>query len=162
MIATAQIQRQLDVWIPGDPAGKRRHRAGVNQRTRRPVQFKDDAAVRQERYTCFHIMNAIKELRAGGRVVFPIPAQVPIEVEIRAFYRVPESWSARKKERAAQGQIEPTGKPDLDNVEKHLLDCCARKLAGVWFDDAQVVAITTRKSYASFEIGIALKIRWRE
>lgn len=40
----------------------------------------------------------------------------------------------------------PTCKPDLDNLEKALMD--AMTSAGAWIDDAQVIAVNKAKSYA--------------
>lgn len=61
------------------------------------------------------------------------------------YYRpVPASWSKRKRAAALAGEILPTSKPDLDNLEK-MIDA----LAGiVWRDDAAITDKHTFKRYA--------------
>lgn len=69
----------------------------------------------------------------------------PLSVAIQISVAVPQSWSKKKREEALSGKTCPTGKPDLDNTTKALLDA----LNGiVWRDDAQVVHLTVAKSYA--------------
>lgn len=151
-------QREIRILLPGDPVGKRRHRAGRNKKTGAPVQFKDDAAVRQERDTCYHLNRAMADYPC---FTFPIPKDTPIQVDIDCRFAIPESWSGKKKALAAQGLILPTGKPDLDNIEKHILDCCNVKMSGVWHDDAAVVRVTKQKRYGSHALTY-LTIRWVE
>lgn len=55
------------------------------------------------------------------------------------------SWSNKKRMAAISGDIRPTGKPDLDNVAKGILDA----MNGIVFkDDSQVVELILRKRYA--------------
>jgi Holliday junction resolvase RusA-like endonuclease len=57
---------------------------------------------------------------------------------------IPASWSQRKRDKAQAGDILPTTKPDIDNVEKAVFD----GLNGIaWKDDVQVVQVTKRKRY---------------
>jgi Holliday junction resolvase RusA-like endonuclease len=66
------------------------------------------------------------------------PLEGPLALRIRAVFRVPDSWSQKKKVAAVlQGSIRPTGKPDLDNVLKHVKDVMTDLC--FWKDDAQVV-----------------------
>jgi Holliday junction resolvase RusA-like endonuclease len=58
---------------------------------------------------------------------------------------VPASWSQKKRAAALAGQIRPTTKPDIDNVEKAIFD----GLNGVtWKDDVQVVDVRKGKRYS--------------
>ena len=69
---------------------------------------------------------------------------VPLRVMIQAVYSVPASAPAMAKAKMLQGQTLPTKKPDADNIGKVILDA----LNGIlWHDDAQVVSLTTTKSY---------------
>lgn len=72
-----------------------------------------------------------------------IHGAVSVDLDIRL--QIPESWSKKKKLAAAQGQIAPTKKPDIDNCEKGIFD----GMNGVvWNDDVQVVQVSKRKRYA--------------
>ena len=69
----------------------------------------------------------------------------PLEVRVSISVGIPASWSKKRRQQALSGAEMPTGKPDLDNAVKLLLD----SLNGILFrDDAQVVSLTVRKSYA--------------
>lgn len=62
-------------------------------------------------------------------------------LEVRAAFVLPRPQSAPKRRWA------PDRKPDLDKLLRALLD--AATAGGAWVDDAQVVAVTTRKVYAT-------------
>ena len=77
------------------------------------------------------------------------PLTGPITVRIALALPVPASWSKRKRQAAAEGDLLPTGRPDLDNFAKLILDA----LNGVFFgDDAQIVDLRATKAYA---LGVA-------
>ena len=68
---------------------------------------------------------------------------LPVSVRIDADYPMPKSWSKRQKDEARGTYCE--NKPDLDNVEKAVLDA----LNGVaWDDDKSVVVLIARKVWA--------------
>lgn len=70
--------------------------------------------------------------------------QGPVCLEILAIFPVPASYSKAKRQACLMGDIFPTKKPDLDNIEKLACD----SLNGVVFvDDAQVVRVNSRKIY---------------
>ena len=69
-----------------------------------------------------------------------------LSVKVGISVGIPASWSKKKQAAALSGEVCPTGKPDVDNCIKLLADA----LNGVlWRDDAQIVELTVRKSYAS-------------
>lgn len=69
----------------------------------------------------------------------------PVGMEIALCHAIPKSWSKRARESALNGLTRPTVKPDMDNVEKLILDA----LNGIAFcDDKQVVEKHTVKIYA--------------
>ena len=68
------------------------------------------------------------------------PLDGPIELQIRATYRVPASWS---KKRAATARWR-TARPDADNIAKIIADAINEIVYG---DDAQVVNLTVQKVY---------------
>lgn len=70
----------------------------------------------------------------------------PLEVYLRFYITVPDSWTQKAKGEAIRGEILPTGVPDLDNLAKSVLDAMTQI---VWCDDAQIVRLTIEKTYAS-------------
>ncbi len=73
------------------------------------------------------------------------PLTGPLKVKIEAELPIPKSWSKTKKEAAERQEIQPTSKPDADNLAKSVLD----GLEGIAFeDDAQIVRLEVIKRYA--------------
>lgn len=78
---------------------------------------------------------------AGGKYY----AEKTLQVSIRAFYPIPQSFNKAKTNAAIKGDIRPTTKPDCDNVIKVVLDA----LNGVaYYDDKQVVSVACSKFYS--------------
>lgn len=76
------------------------------------------------------------------------PTEIPLELRIRAFMRMPKVFSKVKQSRAIQGEIRPMKKPDADNIAKSILD----GLNGVAYaDDKQVVELSVKKYYGTLE-----------
>lgn len=68
----------------------------------------------------------------------------PLSMQLWAVFTTPASWPTWKREAALAQRIEPSCKPDLDNLVKAAKDA----LNGVvWDDDAQVVHIEAWKLY---------------
>lgn len=67
-----------------------------------------------------------------------------VEICITAAHEIPKSWTKKKKALALSQLIKP-GKPDLDNVEKIILDGL-NNIA--YADDSQVFSIKARKCYS--------------
>lgn len=73
-----------------------------------------------------------------------LPVEGAVEIVVRAFLAVPESWSAGRKRLALSGATRPAKRPDLDNIIKAALD----GMNGIVFrDDKQVVDIRADKRY---------------
>lgn len=71
--------------------------------------------------------------------------KVPLRVDIKAFFKVPESDSKNKTNAKLKGYIRPTKKPDGDNIMKAVCDA----LNGLAYnDDAQIVECSISKRYA--------------
>jgi Holliday junction resolvase RusA-like endonuclease len=68
------------------------------------------------------------------------PLAGPVELRIRAVYRVPTSWP---KKRAAEAHWR-TSKPDADNIAKIVSDSINEIVFG---DDAQVASLIVQKTY---------------
>ena len=71
--------------------------------------------------------------------------ETPLEVHIRAYFEIPKSTSKKKKEQMLENEINPTIKPDTDNIAKSILD----SLNGIaYLDDKQVIKLVVEKYYA--------------
>lgn len=69
----------------------------------------------------------------------------PIMIQIDAFLSIPKNWSKKKRAQAIENNIFPTKKPDIDNIQKIILDA----LNGVAFDDdKQIIGVATTKRFS--------------
>jgi Holliday junction resolvase RusA-like endonuclease len=109
---------------------------GAKRMTARGKFVKTDAQryLNYKRLLGYQIRQHIKE-----------PTVEPVEVEIKLYYPIPESWPKYKKKEAREGKRRPVVKPDLDNCVKGVFDSC-NMIA--WKDDAQVVKETSEKWYS--------------
>lgn len=82
------------------------------------------------------------------------PAQGPVSLTMVFFMAIPESWPQWKQAAAAEGRIAPTGRPDMDNLEKALLDALNGR---AFLDDAYVVDRFAIKRYAA-QPGIRIRM----
>jgi len=72
----------------------------------------------------------------------------PLECAVSACIALriipPSSWSLKKRQRAIDGEMYPTSKPDIDNVVKAIFDA----MNGIVFlDDKQVCNLNVEKRY---------------
>ena len=118
--------------VMGTPTGKGRPRATVRG---------GYAAV----YTDAKTRDAEQSFLAQALPYKPAePLDGPLRVEIQAYCSVPRSWSKKRRQLAIAGTVMPTGKPDVDNLAKLVLDA----MNGVFFlDDKQVISLTVSKAY---------------
>ena len=72
------------------------------------------------------------------------PLDGALIVVIQAFMPVPPSWPKRKRDAAITGVLQPTTKPDWENIAK-TLDAFN---GVVWIDDKQIVDGRVIKSYS--------------
>ena len=68
-----------------------------------------------------------------------------LQIDVKAYFKIPKSTSKKKKESMLMGQIKPDKKPDIDNVLKIVLDSL-NKVA--YKDDAQVITASITKEYS--------------
>ena len=69
----------------------------------------------------------------------------PLEMEIKAYFKIPKSKSKKIKALMESGDIRPTKKPDFDNIGKIVADA----LNGTNYkDDSQIVKGTVEKWYS--------------
>ncbi|WP_019646178.1 RusA family crossover junction endodeoxyribonuclease [Novispirillum itersonii] len=124
---------RVEFFAPGLPVGKGRPRATVRSGVMRlytPARTRTQEAA---------IALAARLAMVGRSVILG-----PVRTDMVFVLPVPASWPKRRQALARNGAELPAKKPDLDNLEKLVLDA----LNGiVWRDDAQVVEGTKRKIY---------------
>lgn len=116
--------------IPGQPMGKQRPkfaRIGKFTRTYTPKET-----------TSYE--NLVKLAYKGNHF-----GKEPIVMHIKAYYKVPASYSMKKKMDCVEGRIRPTTKPDCDNVAKIICDSL-NTIA--YDDDKQIVKLIVEKNYS--------------
>ena len=124
----------ITIIVPGDPVAKGRGRA---VRTGAGIRVVTPAKTRAwETYA---------GLCARGAMAGLEPLSGPLWCSIAAYLAIPRSWPAWKRNAALEGEILPTGKPDLDNLAKAAMDACNEI---VWRDDAQMTMICLTKVYS--------------
>jgi Holliday junction resolvase RusA-like endonuclease len=129
--------------VPGDPVAKGRPR--VDSRGKFVRVYTPEKTVNYE-----GLVAHTAQSEMGDQPLFA--GAVSVEMDIRLS--IPSSWSQKKQALAVNGGIEPTKKPDIDNVEKIIFD----GLNGVvWVDDVQVVGVKKRKRYSTIP-GVWVKI----
>jgi len=69
----------------------------------------------------------------------------PVELNIKFFMQIPQSYSKKKRESLINTYH--FKKPDIDNLEKMLLDCIVRS-DSIIKDDSQVSKMTSLKVYS--------------
>lgn len=124
------------ISIPGEPKGKGRPRYTKSGHAYTP----QDTAVYEQ----------LVRLTFKGKYpqAMPFDKDVPLKVDISAWFKIPRSVSKVKRELMKQGYIKPTKKSDADNIAKIILDSL-NNIA--YYDDAQVVELTIKKGYARYD-----------
>lgn len=122
--------KKYRIFVPGEPVGKARPRFSRFGHAYTPKKTADYekkiASIWKEKY------GSLK------------PLEGPLHVRMYASFKIPESWSKRKKLKTLEGKILPTKKPDCDNIAK-IIDA----LNGIaWFDDSQIVSQSIVKVYS--------------
>ncbi len=98
--------------------------------------------------SCYDIQSKLKDgykwqIRSQFREK---PLTTPLGLDIIFFMPIPKSASSIKKRQMENGIIAHTKKPDIDNLQKFVLDCL-NKLA--FEDDSQIIEIRAKKIYSS-------------
>lgn len=123
-------QHNLQIVLLGQPRGKERPRGTRDGHFYTPAKTRSyEAALK---YAAIEVM--------GDRA----PLDGPLSVDIVVKVPIPQSWPKKRRQAAIDGEIWPTGRPDLDNIMKHV-DACNLV---VWVDDAQIVDARMRKIYS--------------
>jgi Holliday junction resolvase RusA-like endonuclease len=119
----------VEFFIPGEPQGKGRPRAGKGGRMYTPAK-----TVAYEGLVAHAASEAMGEAP---------PIDGPLRVTIVSRHSIPQSWSKKKQTEAMDGPC--TSKPDIDNIVKAVAD---GGNGVVWVDDKQIASITAMKRYS--------------
>lgn len=89
------------------------------------------------------------------------PISTDISLAIRAYFKIPKTYSKKRKERCLSGEERPSKKPDSDNIAKIVLDGLNPKMKvdhvqhkavcvheGLFRDDKQVVSLKVDKYFS--------------
>ncbi len=121
--------------VPGEPQGKARART-CGGHTYTP-----------EKTVLYENLIKTEYARQCGNLKFATLSDgtaQPVAVRIEAVYGIPKSYSKKKRERALNGELAPTKKPDADNIAKVVCDA----LNGVaYVDDTQVIDLRVFKRF---------------
>lgn len=139
----------LDFYVHGTPKGKGRPRfstdfwGGVHTHT--PAA----TAAFEQRVRDYY-------LETYPRLIRPVYGKdVPLILEVEAFFSPPESLSKKKKLQLLEhGGAWVTKRPDLDNIVKAVSDAMNNV---AYHDDAQLVKVISSKRYAAIE-GVRVQI----
>ncbi len=133
--------KALSFFAPMTPRGKARPRMG------RFGTYKTTKEVANETHFRHHLENAVRKTDFK-------PFASPCVVSIVANFTTPKSWTKKHTAQAYKGEMFPTGKPDIDNVAKFVLDV----MNGIAFtDDKQVVELKCSKRF-SFMEGLSVTV----
>ena len=125
--------------IPGQPMGKQRARTRtVNTKAGKSfvMSYTPKKTLNYETY--------IKELFVIKYPNYKI-LEGAISVDIIAYLTIPMSKSKKQKELMREGAIQPTTRPDGDNIQKAIFDA----LQGIVFkNDSQIVSGSFKKIYS--------------
>lgn len=132
-LANHTASKRLLFQVAGQPQGKARPRYTKKGRAYTPQKTKSyEAEIKEAALTAAMIQGWTKN-------------DMPIRIHIGAYFVIPQSWSKRKQQEAAQGDVYPTVKPDADNIAKIVCDALN---AIAYHDDKQIVDCRVSKRYA--------------
>ena len=156
---------QLSFTVNGEPQGKARprfSRAGKSVRTYTPTTTQ-----KYEELVRYCAVSARQKEK-----VKPISADMSIS--IKAYFKVPTSYSKKRKYNCLVGIERPSKKPDSDNIAKIVLDGLNPKMKrskvlhkmvclqqGLYLDDKQVVSLNVEKWYAE-EPRVVITAVWHD
>jgi Holliday junction resolvase RusA-like endonuclease len=119
--------------------------------TRNGHAFTDEKTRNYENLVKLLAMDAME--KAGATVT-----DKPVKAIINAYFEIPKSYTKKKVQAIINGEIKPA-KPDLDNLQKGLLDGCNKI---VFKDDVQIYSISATKSYITNleKYGVSVYFEW--
>lgn len=139
--------------VTGQPQGKGRPRFVSKGRDGKPLPFVKTYTPKATIEYEDHIRTCYLEVAKKCHRV-----EVPVTMILNAYYKIPKSASKKDRQSMLDGDAIPTVKPDLDNVEKAVLDA----LNGFAFaDDKQIWKVYKQKTYSD-NPRVVVCLRWEE
>ena len=121
--------------VYGEPVGKGRPKFSTFGG--RPTAYTPAKTVNYE-----NLVRLSYQQEYGGQT---IEKDIPIRVEIDAFFPIPKATSKKRYNMMLEGKIRHTKKCDADNLAKAICDA----LNGIaYYDDSQVCELLVRKYYS--------------
>lgn len=159
------MERCLAFVVPGDPQGKARprfSRAGKGVRTYTP-----NTTEKYENLVRYCAVSARQKEKVN-------PISTDMSISIKAYFKVPASYSNKRRHNCLAGVERPSKKPDSDNIAKIILDGLNPKMKksktlhkmvclqqGLYQDDKQVVSLGVEKWYAE-EPRVEINAKWQD
>ncbi len=123
----------MRIVIPGEPIAKTRHRSFI--RNGHIATYDNQHAQ----------MTAFRYLIAAEATTYPNPIECLVKVDLIFQMDCIKGCSKSESVSRQWGYSLPRKKPDLDNLEKFVLDCGNGIL---WLDDRYIVQLSSRKIYS--------------
>lgn len=159
------MEQSLKFVVPGDPQGKARPRFA--RRGRYVSTYTPKETQSYEALVRYYAANA-----RAQKGLKPISAEMGLG--IKAYFKIPKSYSKKRKEKCLKGDERPNKKPDSDNIAKIVLDGLNPKMKlnhalhraenvqeGLYLDDKQVVSLNVEKWYAE-EPRVVITAVWQD
>lgn len=129
--------------VQGPPIGKGRQRSSVRSK---PATDTSSNPYYIHMYTPNKTADYEKQVRMSflEQIKCFEPTDKYIKMTLTAVFGIPKRTSKKKREQMLNGELLPDKKPDVDNIAKIILDGLNQVL---YYDDKQVVELTTKKIY---------------
>lgn len=152
--------------VLGEPKGKARPRFArrgdfVNTYTPEATQKYEEL-----------IRYCAQKVRQKNGITKPISGDIILN--IKAYFKIPKTYSKKRKEKCLNGEERPSKKPDSDNIAKIVLDGLNPKMKvdhvqhkavcvheGLYRDDKQVVSLKVDKYYSN-KPRVEITAMWRD
>jgi Holliday junction resolvase RusA-like endonuclease len=147
----------IEFFVPGQPVAKARARTAPIYRRDGSVVMAANGRVVMSSHTPEKTVQYENRVAAAAHEAMAgiAPWTLPVAVDIEIGLEVPASWSEKKRRACYAQLIGATKKPDMDNIEKAVIDGMN---AIVFDDDCRVVQKSTVKQYAATP-GVVVKVR---
>jgi Holliday junction resolvase RusA-like endonuclease len=129
----------LSFIVKGEPQGKARARTFYHNQAKKICSMTPNKTVLYENLIKLEFNNQCNKFLTG-----------PVEIEIEAYFKIPKSYSKKKRKQCIDKEIYPTKKPDIDNIIKVVAD----SLNGLAYkDDSCIVRGSFKKEWTCENVG---------
>lgn len=135
MIEKSRFIKVYEFQFDASPHGKERPRVARNRRVYTP-----EKTVKYEGYVQAETLKQLKKFPKTP------PLLGPVAVVMVFAFDVPDSYSAKKKSGCFKMEVLHTKRPDIDNLQKSVLDAMNKI---VFQDDSQVCYVESHKIFSA-------------